>query len=93
MADTSGRRPVYLLMFALMMSANVGIALQGTYPGLLSLRVLQSAGSSGMLGFAYGVIGDVASGGERGGVVGRLLLMYVPPSPSLPLVFNMFVYV
>lgn len=47
MADQSGRRPVYCLMFALFIGANVGIAFQKSFPGLLVLRMLQSAGSSG----------------------------------------------
>jgi sugar phosphate permease len=50
MADQSGRRPVYILMFVLFIAANVGIALQRSFVALLVLRMLQSAGSSGMLG-------------------------------------------
>ncbi|KEZ40579.1 hypothetical protein SAPIO_CDS8492 [Scedosporium apiospermum] len=46
LADSSGRRPAYMLMFALMLSANIGIAVQKTYAGLLALRMVQSAGSS-----------------------------------------------
>lgn len=38
---------MYLLMFALMVGANVGIALQQAYAALLVLRMVQSAGSSG----------------------------------------------
>jgi hypothetical protein len=47
MADRSGRRPIYVLMFALFIGANAGIALQRSYPALLVLRMVQSAGSSG----------------------------------------------
>lgn len=47
MADNSGRRPVYILMFTLMIAANVGIAVQKAYPALLVLRMVQSAGASG----------------------------------------------
>jgi Na+/melibiose symporter-like transporter len=49
MADQSGRRPVYILMFVLFIAANIGIALQKSFGALLALRMLQSAGSSGML--------------------------------------------
>lgn len=49
MADQNGRRPVYILMFMLMIGANTGIALQKSYPVLLTLRMLQSAGSSGAI--------------------------------------------
>lgn len=47
MADRGGRRPVYVLMFALMVGANVGIAVVREWAGLLVLRMVQSAGSSG----------------------------------------------
>lgn len=49
LADRDGRRPVYILMFILMMVANIGIATQTSYPALFVLRMLQSAGSSGEL--------------------------------------------
>lgn len=47
MADMIGRRPVYLATFVLYFSANAGLALQKSYPALLILRMLQSAGGSG----------------------------------------------
>ncbi|KAH6848245.1 major facilitator superfamily domain-containing protein [Chaetomium sp. MPI-CAGE-AT-0009] len=75
MADRGGRRPVYMLMFGLMVGANVGIAVQRRYEALLVLRMVQSAGSSGMYGAAYGVIADIATIDERGSFVGVLLLM------------------
>ncbi|KAH9893766.1 major facilitator superfamily domain-containing protein [Xylariomycetidae sp. FL2044] len=74
MADQSGRRPVYILMFALMLGANIGMAVQTSYPALLVLRMLQSAGSSGTYGAAYGVIADIAQVSERGSYVGTLIL-------------------
>lgn len=49
MADQSGRRPIYILMFSLMIGANIGIALQKSFTALLILRMLQSAGSSGVI--------------------------------------------
>lgn len=75
MADQSGRRPVYMLMFSLMISANVGISVVERWEGLLVLRMVQSAGGSGLYGGGYGVIADVAVAEERGGLVGVLLLM------------------
>lgn len=47
LADQSGRRPVYLLMFLLMTVSNIGIALQKSFAALLVLRMIQSFGSSG----------------------------------------------
>lgn len=47
LADRGGRRPVYGVMFGLMVGANVGIAVVKGWTGLLVLRMVQSAGSSG----------------------------------------------
>ncbi|KIW93379.1 uncharacterized protein Z519_05984 [Cladophialophora bantiana CBS 173.52] len=72
MADQVGRRPVYLLMFVLYVLADVGLALQNTYPALLLLRMLQSAGGSATIGLGYGVVGDITEPSERpvlGGVL------------------------
>lgn len=46
-ADRGGRRPAYILMFALMLGSSIGLALQNSYPLLLTLRMIQSAGASG----------------------------------------------
>lgn len=48
-ADSFGRRPIYALALFVYLVANLGLALQDTYVGLLFLRMLQSAGSSGLL--------------------------------------------
>ncbi|KAB5586218.1 major facilitator superfamily domain-containing protein [Coniochaeta sp. 2T2.1] len=77
MADQSGRRPIYILMFALFIGANVGIALQTSFPALLVLRMLQSAGSSGLIAVAYGVIADVTTRSERGGYCGMFDLLWI----------------
>ncbi|KAI8947801.1 MFS general substrate transporter [Xylaria longipes] len=82
LADQGGRRPVYLLMFLLMLGANIGMALQTSYPALLVLRTLQSAGASGLIGAAYGVVADITQKEERGGFVGVLLLL-TDIAPSL----------
>lgn len=47
-ADTAGRRPVYIAAFVVYLAANIGLALQKSYPALLILRILQSSGSSGL---------------------------------------------
>jgi len=47
MADTLGRRPLFLFAILTYTIANVGLAIQRSYPALLVLRMLQSAGSSG----------------------------------------------
>ena len=47
LADMVGRRPIYLATFLIYFAANIGLALQRSYPALLVLRMLQSAGGSG----------------------------------------------
>jgi MFS family permease len=46
-ADQVGRRPIYNFAFAVYLAANIGLALQRSYPALLVLRMIQSIGSSG----------------------------------------------
>jgi multidrug resistance protein len=72
-ADQTGRRPVSLLAFSLYFAANIGLALQDKYAALVVLRCIQSAGASGTLAIAYGVISDIATPAERGGYVGVLM--------------------
>lgn len=47
-ADTFGRRPMYVLTLLLYVAANVGISRQQSAVALLLLRMLQSAGISGI---------------------------------------------
>jgi MFS family permease len=66
LADTMGRRPVYILLFIIYLGANIGLALQRSFAALLILRMLQSTGSSGVIALANGVVADIAHAGERG---------------------------
>lgn len=59
MADTLGRRPIYLGVLAVYIAANVGLALQTSYPALLILRMLQSFGSSGERSLIVSLFDDV----------------------------------
>jgi multidrug resistance protein len=70
LSECLGRRPVYLLVFIIYLVASIGLACQHSYAALLVLRMLQSAGSSGTIALAYGVISDIAAPHERGGYVG-----------------------
>lgn len=46
-ADNAGRRPALLASLAVYVAANVGLALQTSFPALSVLRVVQSAGIAG----------------------------------------------
>lgn len=69
-SENIGRRPIYLAVFIVYFIASVGLGIQNSYGALLALRMLQSAGSSGTIALAYGVIADIAPPHERGGFVG-----------------------
>ncbi|OHW91787.1 major facilitator superfamily protein [Colletotrichum incanum] len=81
LADQHGRRPAYILMFSLVVASNVGLALQTSYPALLVLRMVQSAGSSGSYGAAYGIVADITTVSERGSYVGSMLV-FTNAAPS-----------
>lgn len=46
-ADKIGRRPAYIVALCIYFTANIGLAMQNSYPALLVLRMVQSAGVSG----------------------------------------------
>ncbi|KAK1540464.1 hypothetical protein CPAR01_06453 [Colletotrichum paranaense] len=80
-ADQGGRRPAYILMFTLVVASNIGLALQNSYPALLILRMVQSAGASGSYGAAYGIVADITTVDERGSYVGSMLV-FTNAAPS-----------
>ncbi|CAG8384256.1 unnamed protein product [Penicillium salamii] len=71
-ADTGGRRPAYIIAFAIYTAANIGLALQNSFAALLVLRCVQSAGISGTVPLGYGVIVDIATTAERGKYIGPM---------------------
>ncbi|KAI4226530.1 MAG: hypothetical protein L6R40_008285 [Gallowayella cf. fulva] len=73
-ADMIGRRPVFIGIFTVYLAANVGLALQDSYPALLVLRILQSSGSSGTIALAISVVADLVPPHERGRYVGAALM-------------------
>ncbi|KAI4280196.1 MAG: hypothetical protein L6R38_004639 [Xanthoria sp. 2 TBL-2021] len=82
LADRTGRRPLYIATFTIYFAANIGLALQDSYAALFTLRMLQSAGSSGTITLAYGVLADIAPPAERGWYVG-VLMGFTNTAPSL----------
>ena len=70
LADMAGRRPAYIISFVIYIGANIGLGLQNSFAALLVLRCLQSTGSSGTFALGTGVVGDIATSGERGKYMG-----------------------
>jgi MFS family permease len=69
-SDETGRRPSYLICFVIYLGANIGLALQNSYPALFLLRCLQSSGSSGTVALANAVVADLVTSAERGSYIG-----------------------
>ncbi|KAL1969199.1 hypothetical protein VTN77DRAFT_453 [Rasamsonia byssochlamydoides] len=65
-SDNAGRRPAYMICFIIYIAANIGLAVQNSYPALMVLRCLQSAGSSGTISLANAVVADIVTSSERG---------------------------
>ncbi|USW56623.1 Putative major facilitator superfamily, MFS transporter superfamily [Septoria linicola] len=65
-SDKAGRRPAYIICFTIYIIANLALGLQNSYVALLILRMLQSAGSSGTIALANGLVGDCITSAERG---------------------------
>lgn len=74
LADSIGRRPVFLSMFTIYIIANLALALQNSFPALLALRMLQSLGCSATVAISYGVVADVATPAERGSMLGFAMI-------------------
>ena len=68
-SDNCGRRPAYIICFVVYILANLALALENNYVALLVLRMLQSAGSSGTISLAQGVVGDLITSSERGSYI------------------------
>lgn len=69
-SDGHGRRPAYIAAFIVYLGANIGLALQNSYPALMVLRCLQSAGSSGTIALGSAVVADLTTRAERGKYIG-----------------------
>jgi multidrug resistance protein len=74
LSDKVGRRPVYIITFAVYVGANIGMAVQHSYVALLILRMLQSLGASATVAIGYGVVADITTPAERGSVLGPAMI-------------------
>ncbi|KAL1854498.1 hypothetical protein Daus18300_011419 [Diaporthe australafricana] len=69
-SDVKGRRTAYCCTFVVFIGTCVGLAETRSYATLLVLRCLQSTGSASTIAIGSGVIGDVTTRAERGGLMG-----------------------
>ncbi|KAI8377841.1 major facilitator superfamily domain-containing protein [Radiomyces spectabilis] len=70
LADSWGRRPIYVTTIFIYFSACICLANAPNYAALLILRMVQAFGSSSVIAIGAGTIGDIAAPSERGGYMG-----------------------
>ena len=70
LADSIGRRPIYIVCFAIYIGSNIGLALATDYSMLLGLRILQAAGAASTVALGSGVVTDFTVQRERGQYIG-----------------------
>lgn len=74
LSDSWGRRPVYLVTFAIYTLASLGLSIiDRNYPALLIFRALQSVGSSAIISVSYATVSDVIVHSERGKYLAPML--------------------
>ncbi|ORY91226.1 major facilitator superfamily domain-containing protein [Syncephalastrum racemosum] len=76
LADSRGRRPVYLSTLFVYILACLGLALTRGYSWLLIFRMLQAFGASSVIAVGAGTIADITEPAERGGYIGWYSLGY-----------------
>lgn len=69
-SDKYGRRVVILSCLLIYALANIGLALNNCYTGLVLLRCLQAMGISPTLSVASGVASDISTKSDRGSFIG-----------------------
>ncbi|EFX01728.1 major facilitator superfamily transporter multidrug resistance [Grosmannia clavigera kw1407] len=68
-SDAKGRRVAYAGTFLVFIGACVGLALALSYAALVVLRCLQSTGSASTIAIGAGVVGDITTRANRGGLM------------------------
>lgn len=69
-SDVQGRRVAYCFTFLVFLGACVGLVESKSYAALVVLRCLQSTGSASTIAIGSGVIGDITTRANRGGLMG-----------------------
>jgi multidrug resistance protein len=69
-SDVKGRRAAYCCTFVVFFCACIGLAEARNYATLVVLRCLQSTGSASTIAIGSGVIGDITTRANRGGLMG-----------------------
>lgn len=70
LADSTGRRPIVLVCLLLYMVANVVIAVNTSFAGLIVLRCIQAFGISSTISLGSGIASDITNRAERASFIG-----------------------
>lgn len=70
LSDTQGRRITFIGTFAVYLLANIGLGFSNSFAALMVFRGIQAAGSAATISVGAGVIGDITTARERGGLIG-----------------------
>lgn len=70
LADMFGRRMIIMICLVVYIGANIGLALNNSFVGLILLRCLQAFGISSTISIASGIVTDVTQRYERGSFMG-----------------------
>ncbi|KAF8866836.1 MFS general substrate transporter [Acephala macrosclerotiorum] len=70
LSDTKGRRITFIGTFAVYLIACFGLAFSNDFVSLMIFRAVQAAGSAATISVGAGVIGDITTAQERGGLIG-----------------------
>ncbi|THV47314.1 hypothetical protein BGAL_0319g00050 [Botrytis galanthina] len=69
-SDTKGRRITFMGTFIVYLASNIGLAFSNNFATLMVFRAIQAAGSAATIAVGAGVIGDITTPKERGGLIG-----------------------
>lgn len=70
LADSTGRRPIVLMCLLIYMAANVIIAVNTSFAGLVVLRCIQAFGISSTISLGSGIASDITTRAERASFIG-----------------------
>lgn len=70
MADSTGRRPIVLMCLLFYVVANVAIAVNTSFAGLVVLRCIQAFGISSTISLGSGIASDITNRAERASYIG-----------------------
>ncbi|KAI8318862.1 MFS general substrate transporter [Martensiomyces pterosporus] len=85
-AERYGRRNVYIASMLIYTAGSIGCALSKNIASLLVSRLIQSAGSSSVLGVGAGTIADIFERKERGTAMGLYFLGALLGPPLAPII-------